>query len=74
MTNYSKNENVNVSVGFRVCSRYCYLKSVGRTTTPHTLQITVHGIPSDVEFLSVLRFRLLHRPEDGFLRKPKHVA
>jgi hypothetical protein len=24
---YSKNENVNVSVGFRVCSRYCNLKS-----------------------------------------------
>jgi hypothetical protein len=28
MKNYSKNENVNVSVGFRVCSRYCDLKSV----------------------------------------------
>jgi hypothetical protein len=28
MTNYSKNENVNVSVGFRVCSRYFDLKSV----------------------------------------------
>jgi hypothetical protein len=27
MTNYSKNENVNVSVGFRACSRYCDLKS-----------------------------------------------
>jgi hypothetical protein len=26
MNNYSKNENVNVSVGFRVCSRYCDLK------------------------------------------------
>jgi hypothetical protein len=30
MINYSKNENVNVSVGFRVCSKYCDLKSVGR--------------------------------------------
>jgi hypothetical protein len=28
MTDYSKNENVNVSVGFRVCSRYCDLKSI----------------------------------------------
>jgi hypothetical protein len=28
MTNYSKNENVNVSMGFRVCSRYCDLKTV----------------------------------------------
>jgi hypothetical protein len=27
MTNYSKNENVNVSVGFRVCRRDCDLKS-----------------------------------------------
>jgi hypothetical protein len=24
---YSKDENVNVSVGFRVCGRYCDLKS-----------------------------------------------
>jgi hypothetical protein len=31
MINYSKNENVNVCVGFRVCSRYCDLKSVGRS-------------------------------------------
>jgi hypothetical protein len=27
MINYRRNEYVSVSVGFRVCSRYCYLKS-----------------------------------------------
>jgi hypothetical protein len=29
---------------------------------------------SDIALLSVLRFRLLHRPEYGLLMKPKHVA
>jgi hypothetical protein len=28
MINYRVNEYVNVSVGFRVCSRYCDLKSM----------------------------------------------
>jgi hypothetical protein len=28
---YSKNEIVNVSVGFRVCSRYCDEEYVGRS-------------------------------------------
>jgi hypothetical protein len=33
-----------------------------------------YGIPSAIALLPVLRFWLLHRPEDGSLMQPKHVA
>jgi hypothetical protein len=55
MINYSKNENVNVSVGFRVCIRYCDLKSIwGVAIHPRIVEIyqlsthtTIHDSTSE---------------------------
>jgi hypothetical protein len=53
MINYSKNENFNASVGFRVCSRYCDLKSIwGVAIHPRIVEINLFPVPNVVLFLA----------------------
>jgi hypothetical protein len=61
MINDSKNENVNVSVGFRVCSRYCDLKSTWGVVVYSRIIGIVLLVPNFYDFNSYLTFFILNK-------------